>query len=119
MADGTNRGGARPGLKKGWKVGLYNDKKPETAISDGYGQGQELPRLAKKESTEDSIEIAIGKLLHDTEVTVAKVLSEAEMCLTLVLFQYDPFRRVTEKGIKQAYIPPLEVYRQITLSVHS
>ncbi|XP_026457615.1 CLIP-associated protein-like isoform X3 [Papaver somniferum] len=49
----------------------------------------------QKESMEDSVEIVIEKLLHVTKDTVAKVSSEAEQCLTLVLSQYDPFRCLT------------------------
>ncbi|KAI3892714.1 hypothetical protein MKX03_020765 [Papaver bracteatum] len=49
----------------------------------------------QKESMEDSIEIVVEKLLHVTKDTVAKVSSEAEQCLTLVLSQYDPFRCLT------------------------
>ncbi|KAI3888789.1 hypothetical protein MKW92_013155 [Papaver armeniacum] len=49
----------------------------------------------QKESMDDSVEIVIEKLLHVTKDTIAKVSSEAEQCLTLVLSQYDPFRCLT------------------------
>ncbi|WOH01829.1 hypothetical protein DCAR_0521214 [Daucus carota subsp. sativus] len=46
----------------------------------------------QKDPMEDSVEIVIERLLHVTKDPVAKVASEAESCLTLVLSQYDPFR---------------------------
>ncbi|KAJ6333970.1 hypothetical protein OIU78_010968 [Salix suchowensis] len=46
----------------------------------------------QKDAMEDSIEIAIEKLLHVTEDIVPKVSNEAEHCLTVALSQYDPFR---------------------------
>ncbi|XWS36529.1 hypothetical protein CRYUN_Cryun20dG0092600 [Craigia yunnanensis] len=46
----------------------------------------------QKEDMEDSVEIAIEKLLHVTKDIVPKVSNEAEHCLNTVLSHYDPFR---------------------------
>ncbi|KAL5990266.1 hypothetical protein ACLOJK_011163 [Asimina triloba] len=46
----------------------------------------------QRENMEDSVEIVIEKLLHAARDMVAKVSSEAEHCLTVVLTQYDPHR---------------------------
>ncbi|XVF21452.1 hypothetical protein REPUB_Repub12eG0091600 [Reevesia pubescens] len=46
----------------------------------------------QKDAMEDSVEIAIEKLLHVKKDIVPKVSNEAEHCLNTVLSQYDPFR---------------------------
>ncbi|CAN6485849.1 unnamed protein product [Victoria cruziana] len=46
----------------------------------------------QKELMEDSVEIVIEKLLHASRDLVAKVSSEADRCLSIVLAQYDPHR---------------------------
>ncbi|XP_068664574.1 CLIP-associated protein-like [Aristolochia californica] len=49
----------------------------------------------QKEAMEDSVEIVFEKLLHSSKDTVAKVSNEADLCLTVVLSQYDPYRCLT------------------------
>ncbi|KAF8392084.1 hypothetical protein HHK36_022425 [Tetracentron sinense] len=49
----------------------------------------------QKDTMEDSVEIVIEKLLHGMKDMIAKVSTEAERCLTIVLSQYDPFRCLT------------------------
>ncbi|KAF9610019.1 hypothetical protein IFM89_019659 [Coptis chinensis] len=52
----------------------------------------------QKDSMDDSVEVVLEKLLHVNKDMVAKVSSEAERCLTIVLCQYDPFRCLTLVG---------------------
>ncbi|KAF9611073.1 hypothetical protein IFM89_026957, partial [Coptis chinensis] len=49
----------------------------------------------QKDSMDNSVEVVLEKLLHVNKDMVAKVSSEAERCLTIVLCQYDPFRCLT------------------------
>ncbi|GFZ20169.1 CLIP-associated protein [Actinidia rufa] len=46
----------------------------------------------QKDAMEDSVEIVIEKLLHVTKDIIPKVVNEAELCLAIVLSQYDANR---------------------------
>ncbi|XP_039057661.1 CLIP-associated protein-like [Hibiscus syriacus] len=46
----------------------------------------------QKDAMEDSIELVIEKLLNIANDAVSKVSTEAEKCLSSILFEYDPFK---------------------------